>query len=251
MGRNTPRRSWLAGDRPAEVVTIAGRYCESGDVLIRDITLPRPQAGDLLAIPMAGAYTLAMASNYNLACRPAVVMVRDGRARLIQRRETDADLVARDVTPVATGVTNPRFHKYQALGNDYIVLDPAEWPALPTTDEIRRICDRHFGVGSDGILWGPLQGASGEFGLRLFNPDGGEFEVSGNGVRIFARYLWDRRLSAGPDFTILTPAGPIGARVLDAAGARIALEMGRLAFEREDTARLELDVAEGSLRGLR
>jgi diaminopimelate decarboxylase len=80
-----------------ELVTIAGKFCESGDVLIRDIELPRLKAGDLLAIPMAGAYTLAMASNYNLARRPAVVMVRDGSARLIQHRETYADLVARDL----------------------------------------------------------------------------------------------------------------------------------------------------------
>ncbi len=88
-----------------EVVTIAGKYCESGDVLIRDIELPRLEAGDpatgsggsLLAIPMAGAYTLAMASNYNLARRPAVVLVKDGAARLIQRRETYADLIVRDL----------------------------------------------------------------------------------------------------------------------------------------------------------
>ena len=80
-----------------ETITIAGKYCESGDILIRDIELPRLEAGDLLAIPMAGAYTLAMASNYNLARRPAVVLVKDGAAQLIQRRETYADLVARDL----------------------------------------------------------------------------------------------------------------------------------------------------------
>ena len=80
-----------------ETITITGKYCESGDILIRDIELPRLEAGDLLAIPMAGAYTLAMASNYNLARRPAVVLVKDGAAQLIQRRETYADLVARDL----------------------------------------------------------------------------------------------------------------------------------------------------------
>lgn len=82
--------------RPSSAITIAGKFCESGDVLIRDIALPRPEAGDLLAIPMAGAYTLSMASNYNLARRPAAVLVREGRSRLIQRRETYEDLVARD-----------------------------------------------------------------------------------------------------------------------------------------------------------
>lgn len=81
---------------PSEVVTIAGKYCESGDVLIRDIVLPPLEAGDILAVPAAGAYCLAMASNYNLALRPAVVLLKDGRARLIRRRETYEDLLRCD-----------------------------------------------------------------------------------------------------------------------------------------------------------
>jgi diaminopimelate decarboxylase len=216
--------------RPEEVVTIAGKFCESGDVLIRDIMLPTPQAGDLLAIPMAGAYTLAMASNYNLALRPAVLLVSDGAARLIQRRETVADLTARDRTLSGAASGWRAFAKYEALGNDYLVLDPASWPEPPTPGEVRRLCDRHRGIGADGALWGPIPAPDGAFGLRLFNPDGGEFEVSGNGVRIFARYLWDQRMPSGPDFAISTPAGRITAHVLDHAGDRIALEMGRLTF---------------------
>jgi diaminopimelate decarboxylase len=85
-----------ADAKPAEVVTVAGKYCESGDVLIRDIALPHTAPGDILAIPMAGAYNLPLASNYNLALRPAVVWVKDSHARLVQRRETYEDLVARD-----------------------------------------------------------------------------------------------------------------------------------------------------------
>ena len=92
--RNT---EYAIRNTPHQTVTIAGKFCESGDILIRDIELTRLEAGDLLAIPMAGAYTLAMASNYNLARRPAVVLVKDGTARLIQRRETYADLVGRDL----------------------------------------------------------------------------------------------------------------------------------------------------------
>jgi diaminopimelate decarboxylase len=82
-----------------EAVTIAGKYCESGDVLIESIALPRTRPGDLLAVPMAGAYCLAMASNYNLAPRPAAVLVRDGAATLIRRRETYADLLRADLLP--------------------------------------------------------------------------------------------------------------------------------------------------------
>lgn len=88
-----------AGDEHVERVTIAGKYCESGDILIEDIVLPRLQRGDLLAIPAAGAYCLAMASNYNMSLRPAVVMVKDGDARLARRRETFDDLVRLDVFP--------------------------------------------------------------------------------------------------------------------------------------------------------
>ncbi len=75
------------------VVAVAGKYCESGDVLVRDARLPLPRVDDLVAIPGSGAYHLAMASNYNLSLRPAVVVVADGKARLVRRRETYEDLL--------------------------------------------------------------------------------------------------------------------------------------------------------------
>ena len=84
------------GDGTSEEVTIAGKYCESGDILIEGITLPVLKRGDLLAIPAAGAYSLAMASNYNMSLRPAVVMVREGQARVIRRRESLEDLLRLD-----------------------------------------------------------------------------------------------------------------------------------------------------------
>ncbi len=79
------------------VVTLAGKFCESGDILIQDIKLPAISSGDLIAVPDCGAYCLAMASNYNAFLKPAVVMVKDGKAGLIRRRETFADLLATDV----------------------------------------------------------------------------------------------------------------------------------------------------------
>jgi diaminopimelate decarboxylase len=91
----------VAADRPLaaaeETVAIAGKYCETGDVLIQSVALPHLRAGELLAVPASGAYQLSMESNYNLAYRPAVVMVEDGAARLIRRRQTAEDLVALDV----------------------------------------------------------------------------------------------------------------------------------------------------------
>ncbi|MEE8442944.1 MAG: diaminopimelate decarboxylase, partial [Dehalococcoidia bacterium] len=84
-------------EAPGERVTIAGKFCESGDILVRDADLPVTEPGDLVALPASGAYCVPMASNYNMATRPAVVMVRDGAARLIRRRETYQDLMATDV----------------------------------------------------------------------------------------------------------------------------------------------------------
>ena len=74
-------------------VAVAGKYCESGDVLVKEAALPMPRVGDLLAVPGSGAYQLAMASNYNMSLRPAVVVVNEGTARLVRRRETYEDLL--------------------------------------------------------------------------------------------------------------------------------------------------------------
>jgi diaminopimelate decarboxylase len=84
-------------DGDAVDVAVAGKYCETGDILIQHVDLPLPRIGDLIAIPTAGAYHLSMASNYNMALRPAVVVVANGRARLVRRRETYEDLMAPEV----------------------------------------------------------------------------------------------------------------------------------------------------------
>jgi diaminopimelate decarboxylase len=87
-----------ADEEPAGDYHVAGKHCESGDVLIEGARLPEPRRGDLLAVPSTGAYTLSMGSNYNAVPRPAAVLVRDGEARLIRRRETLADLLRLDET---------------------------------------------------------------------------------------------------------------------------------------------------------
>jgi diaminopimelate decarboxylase len=74
-------------------VSLAGLHCESGDVLVDDVDMPPARPGDLLAVPVTGAYTLAMASNYNMTPRPAAVLVGDGDASVIRRRETIDDLL--------------------------------------------------------------------------------------------------------------------------------------------------------------
>ncbi len=91
--RYTALAAERADEQADEVVSVAGMHCESGDILIDDVALPSPARGDLLAVPGTGAYTLAMSSNYNGVPRPAAVLVREGEARVIRRRETVDDLL--------------------------------------------------------------------------------------------------------------------------------------------------------------
>jgi len=124
-----------------------------------------------------------------------------------------------------------QFSKYQAMGNDMIVIDPGHC-ALPMTPAvIRLICDRHYGPGADGICYGPIPHTSSLPAMRFFNPDGSEAEKSGNGLRIFARYLWDNQLVLHPDFAIAIGDEIIPSRVLDETAHMIAMTMGRLRFE--------------------
>jgi len=125
-----------------------------------------------------------------------------------------------------------RFYKYHALGNDYIVMNPADFPGwtAPTPEQIRVICHRNFGAGSDGILWGPLPAKKAEFGLRIFNPDASEAEKSGNGLRIFSRFLHDQKLVGIAPFTIEVPGGVVESHVMP-HGQLITVEMGRVTFQ--------------------
>ena len=125
-----------------------------------------------------------------------------------------------------------QFHKYHALGNDYLVLDPAEAPTLPASDDTIRICHRNFGLGSDGILYGPLPSEKADFALRIINPDGSEAEKSGNGLRIFARYLYDTQRVTNKPFTVDTLGGIVTCEIGTAAET-ITVDMGRVHFGRE------------------
>ena len=122
-----------------------------------------------------------------------------------------------------------KFAKYHALGNDYLVLDPKDAAALPAEKDIVRICHRNFGLGSDGILYGPLPTEKADFGLRIMNPDGSEAEKSGNGLRIFARYLYDIGKVANDAFTIDTLGGVVTCKISDGASS-ITVDMGKVSF---------------------
>jgi len=128
------------------------------------------------------------------------------------------------------------FFKGHALGNDYLVVDPAELDFRLTPGNLRRLCDRHTGVGSDGIL-ALVRPRRADFGVRIFNPDGSEAEKSGNGLRIFARYLHATRRTRRSSFRIETRGGVVGVVLqLDARGdaSRASVEMGRASFRPRD-----------------
>jgi len=122
------------------------------------------------------------------------------------------------------------FYKYHALGNDYIVMNPAEVGEPLTEKSVRLICHRNFGVGSDGILLGPIKDPQNEFALKIFNPDGSQAEKSGNGLRIFTRYLWDKGLIGNDRVAIQTAGGLVHARVYE-DGKLISVDMGRVSFD--------------------
>jgi len=126
--------------------------------------------------------------------------------------------------------------KSHGLGNDYIVIDPAKVPFAVTPDAVRLICDRHRGVGSDGILLvSPGDGA--DFGVRIFNPDGSEAEKSGNGVRIFAKFLREHGYTASDLFTLDTLGGRVTCALEHEDGrvAQITVDIGKARFDSLDS----------------
>jgi diaminopimelate epimerase len=124
------------------------------------------------------------------------------------------------------------FHKYHALGNDYIVIDPNHSPVNLSKENIKLICSRHFGIGSDGILYGPIFKGN-TIQLRIFNPDGSEAEKSGNGIRIFSRYLFDSGYITSKTFILHTLGGQVTVEILDDNGELIKVNMGKVTFQSE------------------
>jgi diaminopimelate epimerase len=123
-----------------------------------------------------------------------------------------------------------RFYKYHGLGNDYLVVDPRDLDRDLTLAEIRRLCHRNYGVGSDGILFGPISTTVADCRLRIFNPDGSEAEKSGNGLRIFSRYLFDKGLVGTEPFTILTMGGTVRSQVCP-ENKTVRVQMGQVSFD--------------------
>jgi diaminopimelate epimerase len=123
--------------------------------------------------------------------------------------------------------------KSHGLGNDYIVLDKNHIGFKLNIDAIKRICDVHFGIGSDGILL-KTDSRKADFGLRIFNPDGSEAEKSGNGLRIFCKYLYDYEFTKAKEFSVETAGGIVHANILETTNKKariIRVDMGKAVFE--------------------
>ena len=143
------------------------------------------------------------------------------------------------------------FAKYHALGNDYVVVDGDAIRPRLSPERVRELCDRHTGIGSDGIL-ALHRPKRGELLLRIWNPDGSEAEKSGNGLRIFARFLWDLRYVRQKELDIQTAGGRVTAKLAVTNGdvRSIRVDMGRASFRSTDLGMLgpPRDVVDEPLR---
>ncbi|ADL03862.1 diaminopimelate epimerase [Lacrimispora saccharolytica] len=124
---------------------------------------------------------------------------------------------------------NITLEKYHGLGNDYLIFDPNKNELKLTEESIRLICNRNFGVGSDGLLVGPVLGQD-KLEVKILNPDGSEAELSGNGVRIFGKYLKDAGYVQKNRFIVNTLSGQQTIQYLNEDGTRIKVSMGKLSF---------------------
>ncbi len=124
---------------------------------------------------------------------------------------------------------NITLEKYHGLGNDYLIFDPNKNELELTEESVRLICNRNFGVGSDGLLVGPILGQD-KLELKILNPDGSEAELSGNGVRIFGKYLKDAGYVQKNRFIVNTLSGQQTIQYLNETGTKIKVSMGKLSF---------------------
>ncbi|MDR1801146.1 MAG: diaminopimelate epimerase [Lachnospiraceae bacterium] len=126
-----------------------------------------------------------------------------------------------------------KLERYHGLGNDYVVFDPNQNELNLKPEIVRMICDRNEGLGADGILEGPIIKEDGMH-VIIWNPDGSQSETSGNGVRIFAKYLRDGNYIQKKNFTLFTENGPHEVTFLNEDGTRLRISMGKISFFSED-----------------
>jgi len=127
----------------------------------------------------------------------------------------------------------PHYTKYTAQGNDYIVIDPSYFPLEIDSDIAKKICDRQYGLGADGILYGPVLG-NGTVDLKIFNSNGSECGRSGNGLGIYAHYLHSRGYAHDDQVSIKTSAGQTKVSKIDFAEGVFVIDAGPFSFEQKN-----------------
>lgn len=125
-----------------------------------------------------------------------------------------------------------RMKKYHGLGNDYLILDPNKNNIRLQARYIQQMCGRNFGIGSDGILYGPLWEEE-KIRVEIYNPDGSQAEKSGNGVQIFAKYLLDEGYVKEKSFVLTTASGDVSIEFLEKSGNSMRVNMGKPCFAGE------------------
>ena len=223
----------LHSSAEAAVYDVVGPICETGDFLgkSRSLTI---EEGDLLAVRSAGAYGFAMSSNYNSRNRPAEIMVDGDQAHVVRRRET----IAEPVLPLKVywpGIKKAElccynFTKMHGLGNDFMVVDMVSQNVRLPPEKIRRLADRHFGVGFDQLLLveSPTNPDM-DFRYRIFNADGSEVEQCGNGARCFAKFVRDKKLIGRENIRVQTAGGNIELHVQ--SNGDVTVDMGQPRLE--------------------
>lgn len=123
-----------------------------------------------------------------------------------------------------------KIFKYEALGNDYLVIDPNFCNVEMSEENIIKICHRNFGCGSDGILYGPILMEGDKIYFKILNPDGSEAEKSGNGIRIFSKYLKDYGYVKKDKLKLYTKGGEVEVTYLNEEATLIKVSMGKVSF---------------------
>ena len=195
-----------SGEIKADVV---GPICETGDFFAIERKISEVKSGDFLAIFSTGAYGFSMASNYNSRPRCSELLVEGEKFHLIRKKEEYNDLIKGETL----GNSNLNFAKMCAGGNDFIIIDNRNGVCTDAASLAVRLCKRAYSVGADGLLLLEKAKESGQFRMRIFNPDGSEAEMCGNGARCIAAFANWKGIS-GRNVNIETPAGPVSAEII-------------------------------------
>ena len=212
---------------PMELVDVVGPVCESTDFLAKDRSLPQSGQGEYLAIMDAGAYGFSMASSYNARLLPPEVLVKGKKWILSRRRELYSDLVKTEATSPEEENLIPSyplpFAKLQGSGNDFIVVDNRANLIKDGRSLAMILCSRKTGIGADGLLLlEESQGA--DFKMRIFNPDGSEAEMCGNGARCIAQFAYLKGIVARR-CSFETLAGIISCQIQGRQGRKVKIGM--------------------------